>query len=1060
MAPTPSNKQPAAAAVARTQSHKALQSSWAPVHPRRISTGTLGSMDSYHYRPQPVAQHQAASSELLQYLASTQKHMADWAASAGLPVDAFADAHRGFLPTPRPSGEAKSRFYEPYHGDEQLRKYHEQQKILEQQYILQEKFKNQLATPEEEEEPDYAEQQQDLAALYETQEREKRQQEAENSLPPSVADVYNHEPQHPELGADTSQVSSSSTLTANSAARGPIRNRKRLPAVNPHAIRSARNSLELQPRHGEDSLLRTSRSVPQFDAVCDRLSPFARSRQDSDETIVADATFDDPDMFSAYEFLSNSRVPSALPYDDLTDNRNQGSEISSLVDKFPQPPGENSGKSFALEQYQLMQMWAQRKRAGKTSNAAKRAGGVSVASQLEKGGNGARDALLSKSLNLPAITSDFQPTPPSSPPHFIKPQTVDEWLRYQYADADGDNGAAPMPGPFRNSKKPPKRMSYVITDWKKGRFQGASNTLSNSTSSIASASRPELTISEEAERPASVPASPTEVVTKLPLMKKAVLNEVLLDYTMTVNRLREPALDSQRAVLRKTRSLAALHLNNITAVEHEPMPVQPAAVNIAAPPPSPPPEPKAEVSATSDNVPPSVVQALEDPESKIEAVDAPLNYATVVERLARPNLDEQRAVMRKPAPKKMPTESAVAPAELYESSPNADIIEVHARVKKPRSLGVSSGTVGKGMFRRLIMRRGDASGFKSQPIADSGHEEISVEPVVPIRVESKSTSIRRRMSSLSIRPSTTPPPPPTEALPTPVNNRPSIFDKRKNPRRAASKSSSSGAVSPTRPDPANSSALSTAFGEAIIEAIGVAFAKEDASRDMGMSPGSDSPALESSSVEGSFATSAVSPGDSSAEEAIHEVNPTDVPVAAADRKAEAPSETLHPESTDTAETQSLVRSTAAEHETADTQNAVQSTAAEREITTSSNLRPAVVMDPSSPSSSSSSLVARPLSALSSSSTCTPSLAPSTRPASRNSLTPPRDNDSDRPASRNSGKVTGSGGNDSNTSGALRPASRASNSLPSDESSTVFALPPGRKPTGPYIEATLAKLRGE
>ncbi|KAJ3171684.1 hypothetical protein HDU88_007764 [Geranomyces variabilis] len=1016
----------------------------ASTHPRlrRVSTGTLGSMDSYHYRPQPPQPAPPAraslaptpmSSELLQYLASTQKHMADWAASAGLPVDAFADAHRGFLPTPRPSEECKTRIHEPFHGDEELRKYHEQQKILEQQYILQEKLKTQPATPEET--PDYASQQQHFQAMYEAQEREKRR-DADNSPARDTADNETPQLRHPESGFISSQDSPASSLTGGSAGRGQVRNRQRLPAVNPHAIRSARNSLELNPR-GEDSFLRSSRSVPHFDALGGTLSPFARSRQDSDETIVADATFDDPDMFSAYEFLSSSRVPSALPYDGSVERRKQGSEISSLVDKFPQPPGENSGKSFALEQYQLMQAWTQRKKAGKGSTAAKGAGGTSSASQSEDGGNSARDALLPRSLNLPAITSEYQLTPPSSPPLFSQPQTVDEWLRYQYAGADGENGAAPMPGPFRTSKKPAKRMSFVMTDWKRGRFQGAANAFSTSTSSIASASRPEVSIPEEVEAPVSLPATPTEVVKEVPLIKKAVLNEVLLDYTMTVNRLREPALDSQRAVLRKARSLAALHSDDAGPVEGEAMPVPPVASGIAALPPSPPPEPKAELPTVQENVPPSVVAAADSSEVKAGPVDAPLNYALVVERMARPNLEEQRAVLRRPVPKKMASVPSMAGSS-HHSPQNTDIIEVHARTKKPGSVGVASGSVGKAMFRRLMLGRGASSGRKSKPVSETEHEVISVDseviaPITPANeatsTDEKAPSIRRRMTSLSIHSAAASPSPspPAEPLPTPSKTRPSIFDRGRSPRRAASKSSSSGAVSPTRLGAVSPSALSTAFGEAITEAIGAAF-----------SNGNEHATDEA--VPGSVTAVPLSSSENREAKPQNDVSAAPESLAAsasAGSDAERTSEIVRPVSPNNAETHTVA----------------QSNVGPQQITPSSNANPAVVIDPSSPSSSSSSLIARPLSALSSSSTFTPSLTPSVRPASPNSLPPQPDSDAGRPASRNSG-------DNNKSSAAPRPDSRASVSLTRDEPAIDFALQPGRRPTSPNIEAILAKLRGE
>ncbi|KAJ3178785.1 hypothetical protein HDU87_003340 [Geranomyces variabilis] len=909
-------------------------------------------MDSYHNRSQPPqppppvgispAQTQM-SSELLQYLASTQKHMADWAASAGLPVDAFADAHRGFLPTPRPSGESKSRFHEPFHGDEELRKYHEQQKILEQQYILQEKLKSQPATPAET--PAYASQQQDLQEMYEAQERDKRR-EADSSQARDTAVNETPQPRHPESGAASFQDSPASSLTGGSAGRGQVRYRQRLPAVNPHAIRSARNSLELNPR-GEESMLRISRSVPHFDAVDGIISPFARSRQDSDETIVADSTFDDPDMFSAYEFLSSSRVPCAMPYDGSSERRMQGSEISSLVDKFPQPPGENSGKSFALEQYQLMQAWTQRKKAGKGSTAAKGAAGTSLASLSEHGVNSARDALLPRSLNLPAITSEYQLTPPSSPPLFSQPQTVDEWLRYQYAGADGENGAAPMPGPFRTSKKPPKRMSFVMTDWKRGRFQGATNAFSTSTSSIASVPKPEVSIPEEAEAPVSLPAAPTEVVKELPLIKKAVLNEVLLDYTMTVNRLREPALDSQRAVLRKTRSLAALHFEDARSVEAEAMPVQSAACGLAALPPSPPPEPKAELPTVQKETPLSVVAAAYTLESKAGPVDVPLNYAVMVERMARPNMEEQRAVLRRPAPRKMATVPSLASSS-HHLPQNTDIIEVHARTKKLRSAGVASGGVGKAMFRRLMLGRGASNGRKSKPVGETEHEVISVDPevIAPIipdadatRTDAKAPSIRRRMTSLSTRSPTASPPLPAEPLPTPPKTRPSIFDSSKSPRRAASKSSFSGAVSPTRLGATSPSALSTAFGEAITEAIGAAFANGSEQTADEEVPGNVTASFENREPNSQSDVSAAP--DSLATS------------ASAGSDAEGTTEISRPVSPNNAETHAVTRSTVRE----------------QLITSPSNSPPAVVVDPSSPSSSSSSLIARPLSALSSSSTC-------------------------------------------------------------------------------------------
>lgn len=106
---------------------------------------------------------------------------------------------------------------------------------------------------------------------------------------------------------------------------------------------------------------------------------------------------------------------------------------------------------------------------------------------------------------------------------------------------------------------------------------------------------------------------------------EALLNAVLLHYTITVNRLREPSLDLQRASWRKRKSVTPL-----PKLDHTFVP------NVA------------ENEGHQHTSPAAIEDEKRNSSSTDEAI---VLYSNVVERLSRPSLDSQRATLRLPAPR-------------------------------------------------------------------------------------------------------------------------------------------------------------------------------------------------------------------------------------------------------------------------------------------------------------------------------------------------------------------------------------------------------------------------
>ncbi|KAI8917683.1 hypothetical protein DFJ77DRAFT_314824 [Powellomyces hirtus] len=653
---------------------------------RRNSTGTLGSITSEQASnpyvggystmtfspPNRQDDRTPITAELLQYLASTQKHMVEWAASAGLPADRFADPHRGFLPSFASSLAAEPPKPSRTNLDHraQLQAYQEQQKQLEHQYMLQ--------------------QMQQLEQDGDGSEQTLQTGGAKSSAGSLDGDRTAPSP-HP-----------TPSLSSGTSSRiGKGRNRVRLPAVNPHAIRTARNSLELPPvgRQNEElysSIHHPASAYPSVDTqrsfpnLNDKYAHATRAngqhvRQESDETLVADPGFDDPDMYSAYEFLNSSRLNTALHSQSRKSHDAQvATEISHLVDKFPLPPNDAAGKAFALEQYQIMQAWGQRKK----GRQAKRGGIVTtpLPNSPTNGNTSPGPAGGPQPTSLPTITHSL--TPPATPPKSSrKPKTVDEWLAMTTGisvDTISENTTAKGVQGSEGSLRPKhmKKLSTVMNDWKKSRFQGQMDQSEVGDNNPNASSSHVDSFMESTQTGSSIAQEENVLPAEKQALNKAVLNEILLDYTITVNRLREPALDSQRAVLRLRKTRSSICLSSQAQAQ--------AGSFLPSTPPSPPPEPTPLPVPVLERAPVVPSNTIPVPKTKVEALT---NYANMMNRMARPSLDIQRATFRRPVVIEMPAK----PSPYYVNY-TSDLVQLHPRNAKD-SIGSSSG---RSVIRRFL----------------------------------------------------------------------------------------------------------------------------------------------------------------------------------------------------------------------------------------------------------------------------------------------------------------------------------------------------------------------
>ncbi|KAJ3011831.1 hypothetical protein HKX48_006628 [Thoreauomyces humboldtii] len=681
---------------------------------RRNSTGTLGSITAPHVSQRAggaggtatdarcsstaseVSSSPQMTTELLHFLAANQKHMAGWAESGGLPADSFDYPRRhdsaGYAtaPTsPRPVALAQM-------------SYHDQQRLLAAQYELQEQQSAQDLSPQ----------------------------------PPSDETLYGDDDAARSMESSRGSPTSPSTLqrspahsfVTTSSNSSKLRKQMRLPVVNPHAIQSARNSLDL----AKMEILGTTRasglskalSVPNLD---DRYSQdfgeprnvhSERKRLESDETLIGEPTFHDPDMYSAYEFLNGSRMEPMPPRPSM-----QRDEISDLVDKFPYPPPQDltGNKSFALEQYQIMQAWGQKGKKKKKGSKAHLAAPTTLPQpSMNTSVVSLRDAVPQPS-RLPTLASQL--TPPASPPRSRNVKTVDEWLSYQnggpeasesgYDSNRGSGSTTDLPlslDSSRGRKEADRRMSLSL-NWKRGRFLSGNDR----DGSVDDLSYPMSPMGD---------ATLDRRIRESPVMKKAVLNEILLDYTMTVNRLREPALDSQRASLRKSKSVS-----NLLGWE---------AGGSGSKPPSPPPELKARVPELPARV--SVGSSKSGEED-----DAVSYYADMMERMARPSLDVQRA-----APPRTPRQP-LEPLALQRSVRSyhmytSDVVEVHPPKVRSAAKAASAGSK-PSVLSRFLGRDSSAAASSRPRILPRGASRIGmagsaavVEPVVAPAAESSESS--------------------------------------------------------------------------------------------------------------------------------------------------------------------------------------------------------------------------------------------------------------------------------------------------------------------------------
>ncbi|KAI8821637.1 uncharacterized protein EV422DRAFT_425165 [Fimicolochytrium jonesii] len=339
--------------------------------------------------------------------------------------------------------------------------------------------------------------------------------------------------------ADVSDSFPNSALS-DSSERPHIKRGKsgpRIPAVNPFAIRSARNSLDLP--HGVNGPINSSMdSGSQLSKIDTRLRTFPgweesseHKRENSDETLVADS-----DICSAYEFLSTASPIAHLPTPDPDDF----TEIPRLG--FPEPPTNSLAKrgDYLREQEAARRRAKSMKRLSSlyrfsSSSGRPRSNSASGTSSFD---------ILTQPFVLPPIVT--QPAIQKNP--YTPAYSIEEWLSYQnnarvvsptqesiprfQAEAES-NGA--------NTNLPP---TSSVAEWNKGPLFNAKDATITTSAVTTSNTRP------QPQSPRSVAPTKAQKETNA----KANLTEVLLDYTMTVNRLREPMLEHQRAVLRPSKS--------------------------------------------------------------------------------------------------------------------------------------------------------------------------------------------------------------------------------------------------------------------------------------------------------------------------------------------------------------------------------------------------------------------------------------------------------------------------------------------------------------------------
>ncbi|KND02931.1 uncharacterized protein SPPG_02011 [Spizellomyces punctatus DAOM BR117] len=320
------------------------------------------------------------------------------------------------------------------------------------------------------------------------------------------------------------------------------------PVVNPHAIKNARDSLEL--------------------ASPSRKSPSSAHASLSDDVQSV-----------------QSGSASASGSEGVT---NEG--IRRLVDQFPTPPLELANDPYAFQPEKLNDTLERKTRrtsrpvsssSTRSSRSYPSTASLTHSSLSTTNGFGA----MFHPLDLPPILSppiQTPVTPPASPrPDRPTTPTIDEWLNFQsVVSTDG----------FREQGR---RVSD-LEEWKREWSQ-----------EIRVSSLPSLT------RQLSNSGN------------EALLNAILLNYTLGVNRLREPCFELQRATLRKSKSEEIVRWDDKLNTTYSPRP--------------------AKTSSFAGTRRSLTIQ--EDPHPK-DKTTALIEYSTTIDRLERPSLDSQRAVLR------------------------------------------------------------------------------------------------------------------------------------------------------------------------------------------------------------------------------------------------------------------------------------------------------------------------------------------------------------------------------------------------------------------------------
>ncbi|KAI9106018.1 hypothetical protein DFS34DRAFT_42093 [Phlyctochytrium arcticum] len=487
------------------------------------------------------------------------------------------------------------------------------------------------------------------------------------------------------------------------------------PVVNPHAIKMARNSLDLLPhKHrslddavdgGESDLpeyLQHHHPMAQKAEVPPAVPPLPGAyRRQNQRSIFHRPTVNNNKLAQNRHSHLRADYQKDAPLSIHTDGRldppsnggkpnsdsNVAEAISQLVNKFPQPPLEYSATvdRYALLPNRLADTLERRSKASSPSSSPiphiypPSSSNLSLQLSLPSASSISNFSLTSSTafgamfhpVELPPIVS-----PPNSPPlsatsahdttSAMSGTSIDHWLGLQTSigfplpQAREELSLVPMmmgnvlakQQQQRDSngnitlKREMKRLSMAVNEWKRGWFNGSPDNDEGSETEASHAGGGPVASGQAAalRRQLSVRSNGAS---------EAMLNAILLHYTLSVNRLREPSLDMQRATLRKVKS-AEIRPSPLGSQANEPTPdpfAEHTRRHLSTPPTSP--RPLGTVS-TEDLDPYSYGHSNSGqylsqhygPDETHNKVEALTKYSDMIKRLSRPSLDSQRAVLR------------------------------------------------------------------------------------------------------------------------------------------------------------------------------------------------------------------------------------------------------------------------------------------------------------------------------------------------------------------------------------------------------------------------------